>query len=398
MRQFEGVGGRWGVDVRGCLVWGCGGSILGVVALVGVVGILGQATALGSVGGAVVIAAAVVPALLYSLFLLQMDRYEREPARVLLAAFLWGALVATVVASLFNELSAEVFSSALQDEGLGGFLTAVIVAPVVEETAKGLVLLLLMWRLRNEFDDVVDGVVYGSLVGIGFAMSENILYFSDAYATGQLAALFYVRVGLNGLGHAGYTALTGAGLGYARETNRNATKLLLPALALMAAIVAHASWNLLGSISIGLVSGLDEDGVGFWVAAPFVVALLTGPVLVVLAIALGRAWRREKRVVAEFLRDEVQAGVLSEDAYARVTSSRARRKGEVLAWRRGGWRSWRALRRFNQALTELAFAKWRVSRGVRPERAQSVEDLRVKARRLGVAAGDAPGRPEEGGR
>ncbi|MGI5837152.1 MAG: PrsW family intramembrane metalloprotease [Chloroflexota bacterium] len=370
--------------MRSCLATGCGGFLLAVLAAVGIVGVLGYAAELGSGPGALVIATAVVPALIYTFLLLQIDRYEREPTQVLLAAFLWGALIATVVASIFNELALAVLSPALGSELLGSLVTSVAVAPVVEETAKGLILLLLAWRLRNEFDDLVDGMVYGAFVGIGFAMSENIIYFSEAFPTGELAAIFYVRVVLNGLAHAAYTALIGAGIGYARELNTAAAKFFLPLVALIGAILFHASWNLLGSISIGLIGGPSEGGASFWLLAPLVVLILTGPLLAALAVMLGYAWRREARVLTEYLEDEVAAGVLSPAVYSRITSPRARRRAEVAAFYRCGLRCWLTLRQFHQTATELAFAKWRVSRGLRPNRPRDVDELRAEVVRLGA--------------
>ena len=53
---------------------------------------------------------------------------------------------------------------------------APIAAPLVEETTKGLGLLLLFWLVRSEFDNVRDGLVYGALIGAGFNWFESALY------------------------------------------------------------------------------------------------------------------------------------------------------------------------------------------------------------------------------
>ena len=151
---------------------------------------------------AIAAGAAVLPVPLYTFLVLQLDRYEHEPWQVLVAAFLWGALVATFVAAIFNSLIGEILT-ALVGEALGEVLSTSAVAPIVEETAKGFALLLLYWVLRHEFDNVLDGIVYGSLVGIGFAMTENILYFGRMYQSEGLAGLgvlFYLRVMLGGFG------------------------------------------------------------------------------------------------------------------------------------------------------------------------------------------------------
>ena len=145
--------------------------------------------------------AAVLPVPTYTFLILQLDRYEREPWLALAAAFLWGALVATFIAAIFNDLVGMAVSASVGEQ-LGNTLTTAAVAPIVEEAAKGIAVLLLYFILRHEFDNVLDGIVYGSLVGIGFAMTENILYFGR----------MYLREGIIGLGFLSTCASSSAAL------------------------------------------------------------------------------------------------------------------------------------------------------------------------------------------
>ena len=113
----------------------------------------GVQTALLALAVAVVPLGIVIPTFLW------LDRFESEPTRYLVGAFLWGALVAAVVAALFNT-SAIAVLDAVSDPDAAMQVAAVVVAPFVEEAAKGAFVLLAWWFLRREFDGVVDGIVY----------------------------------------------------------------------------------------------------------------------------------------------------------------------------------------------------------------------------------------------
>ena len=317
-------------------------------------------------------AAAVAPVPLFVFLVLQLDRYEREPWRVLIAAFLWGALVATFVSALLNDLIGAIIAGAF-GELVGELITASAVAPIVEETAKGCALLLLLLILRREFDNVLDGIVYGSLVGIGFAMTENILYFGRVYLEGGLiglGVLFYVRVILGGFGHALYTATTGAALGYARETGSRILAVVVPPLGYGLAILQHAAWNAIaGALLPSVLPELDPFLLLF-VVMPLESLFLTGPGLVTLLLIALFAWRRESMVIRRHLAEEAAEGMLTPAEYEALPSQRARLGREIGAFRRRGIGGWLAERELHQVATKLAFRKWHLSRGERPTSAE----------------------------
>jgi protease PrsW len=324
-------------------------------------------------------AAAFVPAIIFTLLVVMLDRYEREPRQVLAGAFLWGALVATLISVVFNGLLGAFFRGFFGRE-VGAALGPVLAAPVVEELSKGLALLLLFFFLRHEFDNVLDGIVYGSLVGIGFAMTENALYFVRTYTEAEtegetglaaLAVLFYLRVVVGGLAHAVYTATTGAGLGYAGETSSRVLKVVVPTVALGVAIAQHATWNLLSTTLPPLLQSLQVGGAAYLlVIAPSMGFLLIGPGVLVLFVLVVLTWRREAAAIREQLRDEVAAGTITDAEYARLASSRRRLAAEIGALVRHGPGAWRATGQLHHLATELAFRKWHLSRGEAPKRAQ----------------------------
>src|SRR5262245_36029043 len=224
--------------------------------------------------------AAVSAAYFYSRLVLRLDRYEREPRRVLIAAFAWGA-VGAVFFSLIIELISGGILIAAVGEDAGTILSVGVGAPIIEETCKALALFGLVLFARDEFDNVLDGLVYGALIGLGFAMTENILYFGSAYIEKGFAAfgvLFIVRAVIDGFGHALYTGTTGAAIGWARERHRQGTmRYVVPFIGLCLAIFQHFLWNT-GLIVIASMQGED--------VSVFKVALIEAPLFLLPALII----------------------------------------------------------------------------------------------------------------
>ena len=126
-----------------------------------------------------------------------LDRRERESPWLFTAAFLWGGLIATALALPFNTAFFKLVDEWLTHHPMLAvilgpeapmMLVAPISAPIVEELAKALGVLLLFWLLRPEFDNMRDGLVYGALVGLGFTWYEAALYVVNVYAKIGVAA------------------------------------------------------------------------------------------------------------------------------------------------------------------------------------------------------------------
>jgi protease PrsW len=169
-----------------------------------------------------------------------LDRYDPEPLGALLASFLFGALGACGLAAAVNAAVAHAAGSLGED---GWMIATLLSAPLVEEVAKGLGVLGVFYFLRREFDGMIDGVVYASFVGIGFAGIENAIYYAAAESEGMLKESLVLRGLLTPWCHPVYTSMVGLGVGLAREGRRAWMRSLAPWLGLAAAVLLHAAWN-----------------------------------------------------------------------------------------------------------------------------------------------------------
>ncbi|MCS6906244.1 MAG: PrsW family intramembrane metalloprotease, partial [Anaerolineales bacterium] len=139
-----------------------------------------------------------------------LDRYEQEPKRLLGFVFFWGAFIAAGGALIFNTLWQTGFYLLTNSESFSALSTSILAAPLVEETLKGLAVLIVFRFYRQEFDSILDGIVYATVVALGFAAAENTLYIYDkGYLVGGYEGLFFVtlvRVFLVGWQHPFYTS------------------------------------------------------------------------------------------------------------------------------------------------------------------------------------------------
>ena len=132
-----------------------------------------------------------------------LDAYEREPLSLVLGALLWGAVAATSLAGLANHDWGAVVARLLGPD-VASRWTAALTAPLVEETLKALGVVLIYLIARSEINGVVDGFVYGAMVGLGFAVVENVFYFVGQFGGQPVGVVggFFVRVLASGLyGH-----------------------------------------------------------------------------------------------------------------------------------------------------------------------------------------------------
>jgi protease PrsW len=295
---------------------------------------------------------ATIPVPLYIALVLWIDRYESEPLWMLATAFIWGAFIATFAAFFLNT-TFQLIVSAVASASAGEAFAAVISAPIVEESGKALILFIFFFWKKDEFDGVIDGVVYASLAALGFAMSENILYYGKAAAAGggqALTATFILRGFFAPFSHPLFTSLTGIGLGLSRQSNNLAIKIVTPVLGLLMAFLMHSIWN--GSAVFG-------GGVVFMLTYILVMV----PAFFIMLVVISLALRREGQVVREFLVVDLQRGFLSEEEYKQLGSIVGRMGSSFNALSSSGYKAWRARMRFNQLASELAFHRSRVSRG-----------------------------------
>ncbi|MGH8729046.1 MAG: PrsW family intramembrane metalloprotease [Burkholderiales bacterium] len=329
-----------------------------------------------------------------------LDRRERETPWLFAAAFLWGACIATAVALLLNTaffmlIDEWVAQYPVLTQTLGPdaamMLAAPIDAPITEETAKALGLMLLFWFLRAEFDNMRDGLVYGALVGLGFNWFEAALYVAqnfEEYGVATYDLQLGLRYSLLGFGgHVMFTGIFGAFLGLAIQTRRRWLRIVAPMVGLALAMAAHMLNNALPLFVAlaGVIAGepppVDEPPPDIGFLEAFAIGTLLQltlflPFVAIMALSLWRSGVWERRVIREELVDEVGRTV-SPAEYGEIVNDR------MLRTRRIDQMHPRTSSTLVNAQHELAFRKRRVrDEGNDPERDRLVTNWRERIRRL----------------
>jgi RsiW-degrading membrane proteinase PrsW (M82 family) len=342
-------------------------SLVGVVLFVGagvMALVLLAAGAPDAIAIGVVLAAIPVAPLIGSY--LWLDRYEPEPRSLLLLGLGWGAFVATTAALFLQAFDAFALGSDQATQ-------SVLVAPLTEEAAKGLFIVLLLVYRRAELDGVLDGIVYAGMVGIGFAFMENILYLSQAYigddshAGGieQTVFTFVVRGVFSPFAHPFFTAFIGIGLGLAVSTRNRVVQVVAPVVGYLLAVGAHALWN--GSL-------LLNGGAG---AVGTYLVLMVPAFLVVVALAVWSR-RREGALLAASLTDCARRGFLHPNEVPWLTRIPARRTCRRHAAEVGGEAALTAMKLYQTEAIELGFLHHRFLRGTAPSNYRELGEAHVQ--------------------
>ena len=359
---------RW--LLAGLIVVGFGAAALVLAAYYGAT--LGLVTSLLAIVLAALPLGIVIPTFLW------LDRFEAEPVRYLVVAFLWGALVAALAAGVFNTGANIAFQAATQTPDAALLATAVLSAPLVEEACKGLLVLLVWWVRRREFDGITDGMVYAGVVAAGFAFTENIQYLGLAYADGgdqALTGTFIARCLFTPFAHPMFTVLTGIGVGIAATTTSRALKVFAPVVGYLLAAAAHALWNL------GAVTG----GAGM-IAVYLVVEV---PVFAAFVGLVVWARRREGHLIGRFLSAYADAGWFAPQEVQMLSTMGGRRSARVWARSVGGRPALAAMRQFQDNASELALLRARMYHSAADAQALETEHRllsAVTAARHGFAA------------
>jgi RsiW-degrading membrane proteinase PrsW (M82 family) len=294
---------------------------------------------------------------------LWLDRWEPEPPRLLIMAFLWGASVAVLLSVIFEQ----VIHTAIEGPGTDpGFTTMAGVAPVIEEAAKGMFLVLMMTgRRRNELNTLTDCLVYAGVTAVGFAWLENIFYIANGESLGASLATALVRLVIGPFAHPLFTTMTGIGVYYALKQRGAAGKAGAVLLGYLTAVVMHALWN--GSALLGSKTYLGVYVV--WMMPVFALAI-------VLAVM---SRRREGRVIAAKLPGMVSAGLLTPVEASWVGSLPARKAAVRAARQFGGRPAASSVKRFITQVVELAYVRDRIDRGFGDERVFALQNEEVHA-------------------
>jgi RsiW-degrading membrane proteinase PrsW (M82 family) len=188
----------------------------------------------------------------YVVFIRWCDRFEPEPWWLIICAFVWGALFATIgggISSGIIQSIVEATTGAVaHDPDIEAF-GATVLAPVFEEGFKGLGVAIIAAASAmglKELDGALDGAIYGGVIGLGFTLTEDILYVSAQFeqeGLGGFVVLLFLRTVLLGLSHCTFTACTGLGFGIAAETRSSLVKVLAPIGMRNWAVLVSRGWR-----------------------------------------------------------------------------------------------------------------------------------------------------------
>ena len=271
------------------------------------------------------------------LIVYRLDLFEREPTQMLIAALIWGGVIATSLAAQANGAWLSIMSKVAPLDMTAQWGPA-IVGPGVEETLKLMGVVTLFLIVPAEFDGVMDGFVYGALVGLGFTVVEDVSYFIHAAVAvggagdqvGPVVDTFLIRVVGGGLySHVLFTGITGIGFAYlvTRPKAARAKGLLGFGACLVAGVAAHVTWNSPWMQSVlDTASGTDKPSTLQWIEYG---ALKGLPFLILLVLLVLFATRSEEKNFRAIVAPEPDPQIITE---AEITSLRS-------LWSRRGARS-----------------------------------------------------------
>ncbi len=379
LSQGMGKRMRWLIGVIGAAI-----LIVSVIVTVLVSSWIGIATLMKQGSSSIVAALTVplIPALAIVLLANFIDRFEREPWFLRLGAFLWGAIIAVPPSRVVEALGGTLIQNWLGDVNnpLGSLLLG-LNAGIPEEAFKGAGLLLLYWLLHDEFDNVTDGIVYGALIGAGFAMVENFGYFAEN-SKEFFWLLIVGRVVLGWLSHSTFTICFGIALGYIRHTRVHWQQIVIPIVGYVVAVLLHSVFDFVDLFAQSLlINGAETTTVTTIIFANYILPFLAQ---IGILYFLMKSLAHEAAIIREFLAPEVSSDVVRVEEYALLQNSFHRTKEERRVLRQAGIKQWLRVKTLYQTEIGLAFRKWHVSMGDRPKQGdiQPEEAYRQRIKRL----------------
>lgn len=181
----------------------------------------------------------IAPALVWIIYFYYKDRFQPEPWRNLGLTYLFGLVTAFVCVNFFKLLPylgiPEDPSVLTEAHGWPFLIYSIGITGLVEEFFKLLPFLIVVLQLKD-FDEKIDGIVYASVIALGFASYENARYL--AYMEGFE---LFGRAIASPLTHTIFSSIWGYTVGVAHIRHKSVTAASLKGLALAA--IVHGLFN-----------------------------------------------------------------------------------------------------------------------------------------------------------
>jgi RsiW-degrading membrane proteinase PrsW (M82 family) len=307
------------------------------------------------------LAATAIPA---GVIIYRLDEFEPEPVALIAIALAWGGVVAVTFSGFVNVQMEGFFQHVFSSRTMDSW-AASLVAPIDEELYKGIGLVVIYLMARREIDNVLDGIVYGAMIGLGFQVVENVQYFMLAAAnrdgsSDAVVSMFFLRVVVSGLySHMLFTGFLGFGFAYfVTQKGRGLGKRLgVLAGSAFLGLAAHFVWN------SPWLESLMNKGTGAFVGALVIKGL---PFLILLVLLGVFAQRREKMVFSRLIRSEVGSDAVSQGDFYILQNGRRRRVELRHMGRNRGAQARAVYKRLMREQINLALLHTRVPAGDHP--------------------------------
>lgn len=276
------------------------------------------------------IIAAIIPMLAYLIIIWRLDRYDREPFKLVLQNYLWGAFGAIIFSIIASILITFVLSYYTSTKSELDHYSTIIVAPFVEEFMKGTFLLITV--ANRKFDNLTDGIVYGGAIGLGFGMTENFLYFiSFTDSLSGWISIVIIRTLFSAVMHCVSTGTLGAFLSISKFKS-GPSKIILALSGYIVAVFIHFTWNLTVSFQSTALLGFTIMGITILLFIAVFLTTISG----------------ERKIILRELELEANFGTIPFEHLAILSSSKRNNPG---------WVNEKIRKTYINAATTLAFRK-----------------------------------------
>ncbi|MDP9800068.1 RsiW-degrading membrane proteinase PrsW (M82 family) [Arcanobacterium wilhelmae] len=301
------------------------------------------------------VAISLIPLAFTLVFVWVIDSWEPEPGALYFVALTWGG-GAAVFGALFLNAWSKGIAPLFLPQGAGEFeVTAWVAsygAPLSEELIKGLGVMIIFVAFSRAFNGPADGIVYGALIGAGFAFTENVLYFTEYAAT--LSNTFQVRFLDSPLSHDAYTAFFGFFLGFAEYSRRR---------------IMMGVWAIPGLVGAWVFHFLNNNALGWHGMTYGMYKLLnTVPIALIAVVMVLYAHREEKESVRSGLAPFVESGQIAATELAFTMTLAERRRSKEWAAKRAQAKGYSAdsgaaaMRQMHRELLKLGHLRARAIR------------------------------------
>ena len=204
---------------------------------------------------AVILCTALIPTIIYTIYIRNIELYEREKWRWITVGFLWGAIIALpflyILARLYSGQYSREHEYYELNNSLGTVILICLIIPFIGEFIK----IIGMFIVKSQVDEVEDGLIFGATLGLGFAAMANIFYLYQGFEwEPRILVLLIIPSISTTLLHASSTAI--AGYGAAKKTVEMENLSMVSYF--VAGVLIHGLFN-----TLSLTSLIFKDTLGF---------------------------------------------------------------------------------------------------------------------------------------